>query len=1219
MLSQTLALLVSTLIPADAADVEFFERRVRPLLADRCFDCHGPDDAKAGLRLDHIETILEGGARGPAIVRGAPDESRLIQAIRYDDVDLSMPPRGRLPQAEIDTLVEWVRHGAPWPDEPRPIGEAAEETFDLEARREEHWAWQPLYDVTPPADPFGGSDHPVDRFICARVAEAGLTPSERADRRTLIRRLSFDLTGLPPTPDEVKRFVDDDAEDAWDQLVDRTLASPHYAERQARHWMDLMRYAETYGHEFDYPIHDAWRYRDYLIRALEDDVPYDQLVLEHVAGDLLEDPRRGEDGTNQSIQATAHYFFNQQTHAPVDVRQDEADRIDNQIEVLTKSFLGMTVSCARCHDHKFDAISAEDYYALAGFLKSSRRQEAFLDPDGRVAAHTEKLLSGHDETLAALREHLGQGDGREDRRLERAIAAAAELRPPEASEVEHDAHALRQIELTGGNYRDQFLNDKRRWRDGRHMWWTDGDDGDRLTLEFDVPSDSRYDLTLALTKARDYGIVAVSVDGEEIGEPIDLYDPNVVPTGPLPLGAIDLAAGPHQISFQIVGHNEKAVPARMFGIDTLTVTDRAAVDRFDRDVANAARKRFLDPARLRRWIDVLHREEFAVDHPLYPVAAIARQEGSFSDRRDRVLGEILFRVAEVDGTSHAALFEDFDGAGFDGWFESGLAFGAAPTGPAEAVLHGEKPSLTPPDVAHSGRLTGQHQGALRSPTFRLESAFIHYRLSGKGQVRLIIDGYFMDVFNALLFNGMSFDVDREGWTWHRQDVRKYLGHRAHIELLDHGDGSLAVDEIRFGPDHPRFDRAALERSVALLTSPKPRSFDSLASALCRRATAARRAFSIGEGSDDVALLDWLLRSDLIVDGTDLDAVLTSQRKLAAATPRPVRALAIQDGPGEDEHILIRGSHRSEGPVARRRFLAAIDGGTPLSVGGGSGRLELARRMLADDNPLTSRVAVNRAWHHLFGRGIVRTTDNFGVLGELPTHPELLDWLAAWFRDDAGWSTKRLHRLLVTSETYRQSSARRDRAIEEKDPENLLLHRSRVRRLQGEALRDAMLLVSGDLDPKRFGPPVPIHLTEFMTGRGRPGRSGPLDGERRRSIYTAVRRNFLSPMMLAFDAPLPHTTVGNRTVSNVPAQGLILMNDPLVVELARRWSSRLLKEPDRDAKERIVELFESALARPPSDLEVDALAGFVEDGGGSAEAWTDLCHAVFNTKEFAFLP
>jgi hypothetical protein len=292
---------------------------------------------------------------------------------------------------------------------------------------------------------------------------------------------------------------------------------------------------------------------------------------------------------------------------------------------------------------------------------------------------------------------------------------------------------------------------------------------------------------------------------------------------------------------------------------------------------------------------------------------------------------------------------------------------------------------------------------------------------------------------------------------------------------------------------------------------------------------------------------------------------------------------------------------------------------------GSGRCELARRIIDPAvNPLVPRVLVNRLWQHHFGEGIVRSIDDFGAMGQKPSHPALLDWLACKLIE-SGWSIKAMHRLMLTSNTYRMSSLPDARA-EQVDAGNTLLHRMNVRRLEAESIRDALLAVSGQLEPAMYGPSVAVHLTSYMEGRGRPGQSGPLDGNGRRSIYLNVRRNFLNPMFLAFDAPVPFSTMGRRNVSNVPGQALTLMNDPLVIRQANLWAKRLLTEPARSERERMDNLYLDAFGRPPGALEAHAsqafLAGHAKGPtalrGPTLEAWADLCHVLINMKEFIFV-
>ena len=372
--------------------IEFFESKVRPVLAEHCYSCHSGsiETPFAGLRLDSREAILKGGDSGPAIRAGQPAQSRIVKALRGEPV--LMPPGGRLPSEHVANLAEWIRMGAPWPEQ-RESADSRPKGFDLEARRREHWAWQPVKTVEPPAvKKRQWPTNPVDQFILSRLEAEGLRPAPPADRRTLIRRLAFDLTGLPPSPEETDRFVRDDSPDAYEKLVRRLLDSDHFGERWARHWMDLVRYADSHGSEGDPAIPAAWQYRDYLIRSLNADTPYDQLIREHLAGDLLATPRTTpERNINESILGTAHFRLVELGYQPVDPWEERVKWTDNQIDVFSKAFQGLTVACARCHDHKFDAISQEDYYALFGVFYGARPTMRAVDAPEALRLHSQSL------------------------------------------------------------------------------------------------------------------------------------------------------------------------------------------------------------------------------------------------------------------------------------------------------------------------------------------------------------------------------------------------------------------------------------------------------------------------------------------------------------------------------------------------------------------------------------------------------------------------------------------------------------------------------------------------------------------------------------------------------------------------------------------------------------------------------------------------------------
>jgi hypothetical protein len=511
-------------------------------------------------------------------------------------------------------------------------------------------------------------------------------------------------------------------------------------------------------------------------------------------------------------------------------------------------------------------------------------------------------------------------------------------------------------------------------------------------------------------------------------------------------------------------------------------------------------------------------------------------------------------------------------------------------GPAEAPAL----ELVPQGWLHTGLLASAFQGALRSPTFVLDQPFVHVLVAGKGaRANLVIDSFHL--IRDPIYGGLKRGIDREAPHWLTFDASAWQGRTAYVELLDQSVEDLAGPG---GDGRGGFVAAGALHLSAGAAAPGP-------------APTFRR---------------WQPPADS-PRAERLRALAAEHRAAGDAVPDPVQVPAMADGTGRDGYVFVRGSPRQRGEPAPRRFLEAIAGARQEPMGAGSGRLELARRVLSPANPFVARVWVNRLWHHAFGRGLVPTPDDFGALGQPPSHPGLLDWLASRLRAQ-GWSTKAMLRELVTSSAYRMSSAPRDLAAEAADPENALLHRMPIRRREAEAIRDTILALSGRLDLTAGGPPVPVHLTPFLEGRGRPGRSGPLDGAGRRSIYVEVRRNFLSPLLLAFDAPVPASTIGRRSASNVPSQALILLNDPFVVEQARLWARRIAAAGARP-EEHVAQLYLAAFSRRPTDTESGAALGFLAEQQESfglppgapltdERAWADLCHVLLNVKELTYV-
>ncbi len=1162
--------------PVAAADspqnVEFFEKQVRPLLVARCQKCHSGEAPKGNLRLESRAELMAGGDTGPAIVPGDPKESLLVDAINYGDT-YQMPPKSKLPAEEIAVLTRWVELGAPW-----PVDQAGTKTdkkkFDLAERRAAHWAWQQVRPSAPPgvrdgAWPLGN----VDRFILAKLEAAGMHPAPPAEKRTLLRRLYFDLVGLPPTPADVAAFLADDSPGAVAKVVDQLLASPQFGERWGRHWLDLVRYAESRGHEFEPPIPNAWQYRDYVIRALNADVPYDQFLTEHVAGDLVEKPRLNPAaGFNESILGTGFWFLGEEVHSPVDIRQDEMDRLDNRIDVMSKTFLGLTVACARCHDHKFDAISQRDYYALAGFLiSSSYRQVRYetLEKERQIAGELYQLRTGASHELAAQ-------------------LAAAER--PALAHMSDYLLAARQAILDG------FTAPEPAKPDANQKNPTPADE----LLAGETPSQLAE---LATSRSLDPRLLAAWAAQLHQAKSDARH-----PLHPFALVAFDKTA---------------AEPARCAEL-LAPLAEKLAAELSPKPQQNGAAARS---------------EQTIVDYA-DPKAPWFQDGFGFGLRPIRA-GELLISDTpdgKVDALAPA--------------LQLAPSLQLATASYAQRDLAWKNIKLASGTDRDYGTLGGWDRVGctLRTPEAIIASGKVWYLVKGSGRVYAVVNSHLIvggPLHGAVL---REWKGDANKWQWVQHDLTAYAGHHMHFEFSPIGDESLAIARVVDSPNQPALDVQALaERPdgpnrllVELLAGEAKQSIEALARGyqqLCLQVAehlAADKIADSAPAASEARLANWLLEhaelwataqsEPLVAIGHSRQQFAAHQAQLIQQLPAESHtAIAMFEGNGQDELLLIRGNSKTPGEPVPRRLLEAISGGEPLPAGTGSGRLQLAQAMLAPTNPLTARVMVNRIWHHLFGQGIVGSVDNFGVLGQAPTHPELLDYLADEFVRE-GWSIKRLIRELVLTRTYQMSS--QPDAFEEQDPQDLLLHRMRIRRLEGEVIRDAMLAVSGRLDQTQFGPSVPVHLTPYMDGRGKPA-SGPLDGNGRRSIYISIRRNFLSPMMLAFDMPIPFNTVGRRNVSNVPSQALIMMNDPLVVGQATVWAQRVLKQPGQSPAERVGLLYEQALGRPATENELRTAAAFLEQqarelgiaGEGwqtDPRVWSDLCHVLFNSKEFIFV-
>ncbi len=839
-----------------AAQTVSFSRDVLPILRDSCWKCHSSAMQLARLDLSTRAAAIKGGQHGPALVPNKADESRIFRHVAGLEKP-RMPLDRTLSEEQIATLRRWIEQGAVRDAESGQQGGAApaapSEDMPIPPEARNYWAFRrPVR----PAVPVAGVRNPIDAFLLAAMRREGLRPGPVADRRTLIRRASLDLTGLPPTPEEVEAFVADRAPDAWERVVGRLLASPHYGERWGRHWLDVARYADSNGFEHDFDRPNAWRYRDYVIRSFNQDKPYSDFIREQLAGDEIDHV------TPDTIIATGFL----RCYAKVGFREKDNPQfrfeyLDDMIATIGRGILGLTVQCARCHNHKFDPIPQKDYYRMQTSLFGYVEADLPLTSPGEASAYEKKMAE-----------------------------VAARVRPLKEK--------VRTIEEP---YRQALLPEKYK-------------------------------------------------------------------------------AFPKNVQIAIATPEEKRTPGQVLLANQIIRTV---------SVSSAEVERVMKPDDLRERNSLLAR-----------IREIERERPK----------PIPMAMAVTDGD-----------------------YRFAPDGP------GDEPA------------------------------------PGKGVKQEAVSGSF----------------------------------------LFHGPGRY--------------------------------------------------------------------------------------------TPPPSYFLFHGD-------VESRGSRMAPGFVT-----VATYGNPPTEIPPADGRTSGRRRALAEwlvsrDNPLTARVAVNRIWHHHFGRGIVATLDNFGKMGERPTHPELLDWLAVEFME-RGWSMKQMHRLIMTSEAYRRSSAFTDPVDESKDPDNHYLWRFRMQRLDAESIRDSILAVSGGLNREMGGPPVfPPLAPEVVASMNKGIWNKQEDGPSvwRRSVYIYRKRGLPFPFFEVFDLPDQNTSCGWRNVSTVPTQALTLLNDEFVLRQAKLFADRVKEAAPADPARQVDVAYRLALGRPPDSEERRTTIEFVK-----THELADFTHVLFNLNEFLY--
>jgi hypothetical protein len=854
-------------------------------------------------------------------VPGKPDESLFVEAIRHTG-DIKMPPKDKLSDGEIADLITWVKIGAPWPKGNGKEPASAESGFTITPEQRAFWAFQPVKHQ--PAPTVRNSTWPkndIDRFVLAEMESRGLAPSPAAEKRTLIRRATFDLIGLPPTPEEVEAFVNDSSEEAFARVVDRLLASSHYGERWGRHWLDVARYGEDQAHTFQARLYpNGYRYRDWVVKSLNDDLPYNQFVMEQIAGDQLEqaDQSPYERAIALGYFALGPVYYNDAGCA----FKAGLDELDDRLDTLVRGFMALTISCARCHDHKYDPISQQDYYALGGIFRSTEYKETPLATPDVVAAYdaAQERIKEQEQVVSKF-----------------ADAAATRLSENAARESAKYITAVWQLQPSR-------MDSNRR-------------DRSRFAKE------------------------------QELHEPI--------------------------------------------------------LDNWQKYLAPDSKAKV---SQLREWDELVAR------------AAVPQ----------------------------------------------------ADVGPATILT----------DIVE------------------------------------FADRFQLEVTDAL----------RE-----RDELQK-----KHDEAV-----AAAPDSEKSKIEKPALDKSKADLLAALL---------------------GRRGVCIIAKEKIESLLDEPQKQEYKA----LQAKVDELKK--QSPPKYPVAHSLADGKTGSMKLHIRGNPNRTGDDVPRRFLEILSSGPPREFTQGSGRLELAQAIASPENPLTARVMVNRMWHHHFGRGIVATPSNFGALGERPTHPALLDYLAHRLTTQH-WSLKALHREIMLSATYRQSSAYNE-ANYGIDPDNRYLWRANRRRLDVESWRDALLAACGNLDHTVGGPSGNLAAADYN----------------RRTLYGAVSRHNLDGLLRLFDFPDPNITSEKRTVTTVPLQQLFVLNSDFMVRQAKALAARLTAIAEDDAT-RVRRAYTLLYARPATEQEVELAVEFLNPseplaGEGekksSLSRWEQYAQVLLSANEFAFV-
>lgn len=1036
-----------------------FDRDIRPIMSDTCFRCHGPDVSSrmANMRLDIREEALKPKVHGTPIVPGDPEHSEIIQRIFAKDGHVMPPPfaHKELTESQKEIIRRWVEQGAKY---------------------EMHWSYVPI--TRPPVPLVNGAakPNPIDAFVQARLAEERLKPSSEADRRTLIRRVTLDLTGLAPTPEQTAAFVAGNSPDSYEKLVDRLLASPGYAEKQAVRWLDAVRYADSAGFHSD-GTRPAWPYRDYVLASFRDNKPFDVFTREQLAGDLM---------PNATVEDKVASAYNRmgRTSAEGGLQPKEylAKYGAERVRALSTNWLGTTMGCSECHNHKFDPVLTKDFYSMKAFFADIKEDGLIPDTGSDAFAPTMPVYKpGQKERIDALQQRIQSAKDDLNRKA------------------------------------DSLAQDRQAWEKDLLARAAAGD----LTWTFPIP------ISVSATKAK------ISVQ-TEAAEKDDHSHPLVATTGG---PGLVIVSGPNPDN------------------ETYSVTVRPGAGMWTSLGIEIDTDPSLAGADISRGSD-----RFVISEVDATYSANGHRPGK---RADFVFA--YSTVTPAKGFPAAAVLDGNPNTGF------GII---GSTKPPLLILRFAQPLRT----SAAATLTLQiHQDS-------------GYRQATIGRFRI---GLSKGTYSWANNPKPKTDADKTD----EQKAPK-------PPEVDKNLASAAKDDAA-NPPKDNEDNDDSSDADSARTAGLPRKLV--------------RAFEKPEAKrskEQLALVrDYFEYSSPQLFPARLE-IAKQEMDLSFLEGAVAEVMITETAPPRETRILPRGNWMDDsGPVVQPsipEFLGHLNTGNRRAT-----RLDLANWLVSPENPLTARVYMNRLWSEFFGAGASKTVEDLGSQGDWPSHLQLLNWLAAEFMNpqyDAAathpWDIRHMVRIIVLSETYRQSSLS-SRELDERDPENRLLARQNRFRVDAESVHDLMLQVSGLLVNKFGGPSVePYQPDGYLAALNFPKRSWSAshgDDLYRRGIYTFWQRTFLHPTIMNFDAPTREECAVFRTISNTPLQALDLLNDPTFVEAARVFGAHILQHGGKDLQTQIRWAFREATTRYPDndelqillDLHAKSVAHFKADGSQAA--------------------